>query len=66
MDIEKFSDNPRCTKCGASQSYKTYKAVFDGYDHIRGSYRIPEHLELTCGSCGYVWKMKCIDQDIVE
>lgn len=43
------SSNP-CPKCGSKMSFAEYKHTREG-----------EHIERTCGRCGYKWKEATLD-----
>jgi hypothetical protein len=65
----------KCVKCGFETDLHRYKYVPEGIDLIHWNMHvyehgkppaekkiIPEHIEITCGACGYKWVIECEDK----
>ena len=64
MTITNFTENPICRKCGSNlHILLKYKPVSAKYCSDKNTfYEGPEHLEITCGNCGFKWKMETWDK----
>lgn len=67
MELEKFDEKSACPKCGHKKAGVKYckGGAISGFldkcpSQMAGSYE--EHLDRTCGRCGYVWAQDVLDR----
>jgi predicted nucleic-acid-binding Zn-ribbon protein len=69
MELLPFGSVDRCPKCGNTTRTRKYKGQYQTFGSARDEITrfdegLPEHLDVTCVECGYVWCEQCADASV--